>query len=90
MTEDTLFKTEQPMDSSDISDYLRKIADKIESEDTVTFRSGEQEFDLDTQGDKEFEVKVEREGSGSSEEISLELEIEWTESGHEDGQLGIE
>lgn len=89
MTEKTLFKTEQKMNSSEISKYLRMIADKMEKNEPISLKSGDQLVELHPEGEKEFEVKVERETSTSGDETSLELEIEWKD-GAEDGELEIE
>lgn len=89
MSEETLFKTEQKMSSAEISEYLKMVANKFETEDTIILKSGDQQVELEPQGEKEFEVKVEKETSSSGEETSLELEIEWKE-GTDNGQLEIE
>jgi len=88
MTEEILFKTEQKMNSTEISEYLRMIADKFEKEESISLKSGGQSVELDPEGPKEFEVKVERETSNSDEETSLELEIEWKGNSNE-GKLEI-
>jgi len=89
MSEETLFKTEQKMSSSEISEYLKMIANKFETEDTISLKSGDQKVELNLEGEKEFEIEVERENSASGDETSLELEIEWKE-GLEESQLEIE
>lgn len=71
----TVFKTEEMLNSSEISEHLRKIADGIEKE-KVTLGSGEESVELRPSDRSEFEVKVEEEQDG---EISLELEIEWND-----------
>lgn len=76
MTEETLFKLEKKMDSAEIAEYLRNIADKIESRQTITLESGIDKVSVETDRDSVFEVKVERE----DDEESLELEIEWKNS----------
>jgi amphi-Trp domain-containing protein len=89
MSEETLFKTEKKMSSAEISEYLKMIANKFETEDTINLKSGDQKVELEPQGEKEFEVKVERETSSSGDETSLELEIEWKE-GSDNSHLEIE
>lgn len=77
MTEDVLFESERRMDSTEIAQYLREIAEKLEAGDPVRLESGSQSVELATDRPAVFEIKVEREDG----EESLELEIEWGEDG---------
>lgn len=79
MPEEVLFSTELRRSRSDVADYLRAVADKLEGEDPVTLTSGDQSVTLDPPASVDFEVKAERETStsGGSDELSIELELEW-------------
>lgn len=83
MTEEVLFEIEEKMSGSEIADYLGNVANKIENDERISLKSSTQSVELETSGNKEFEVKVEREGK----EKSLELEIEWKD---EAGGLSID
>ncbi len=88
MPEETLFKTESNHKRSTIAEYLRQVADSLESGDAITLKSGDQTVTLDPPGRLTFEVKAEREGpKGGSGELSVEFELEWDEdaSGKEGG-----
>lgn len=71
--ERTLLETEEKKDRDGVAAYLRQLADRLESEDTVTLSGGGQDVELDVPEVVEFEVKVEKDAG----EMSLELEIEW-------------
>lgn len=88
MTEETLFKSEQKMSKTEIAEYLRKIADKLESDQEINLNSGTQSVNIAPGSNPELEVKVEKESSGSGNETSLELEIEWKDG--ESGSLEID
>jgi len=77
---------EKKMSGTEIAEYLRKIADKVESGESIRLESGDQNVELDTDRPAEFEVKVEDENG----EESLELEIEWKSDRKKDEGLSIE
>lgn len=78
MPEETVFKTENRATNAEIAEYLRKVADSIESHETISLESGDQSVRIDTNSrEPVFEVKVERDTEKNEE--SLELEIEWKE-----------
>jgi amphi-Trp domain-containing protein len=79
MTEETLFKSEQKMSKSEIAEYIRKIADKLDSDQEISLKSGSQSINIKPGSNPELEVKIERESSRSGGETSLELEIEWND-----------
>lgn len=93
MPEEILFKSESRRSRSEIADYLRTVADKLESGGEVTFRAGDETTAVSPPDRPEFEVKVEREGpADGSGELSIEMEIEWPEDAEqgETGELEIE
>jgi len=85
MAEEVLFEIEKKMSNSEIADYLRDIAEKIDSKENINLKSGKQEVNLDTNRDTVFELKAERE----DKEESLEIELEWEENG-KSSELNIE
>jgi len=84
--EKVLFEMEKEMSGTEIAEYLRSIADKVEQRERIKLNSGNQSVELDTDRPAEFEVKVEEENG----EESLELEIEWKKSGKSSESLSIE
>ncbi|MBV0922764.1 amphi-Trp domain-containing protein [Halomicroarcula limicola] len=95
MPEETLFETERPLGRDAVADYLRTLADSLESGSDVTLRAGDQSVTLDPPETVEFEVKAEREGPTDGDgELSIEVELEWPENASEsesaDGDLRIE
>ena len=78
-----LFKSEEKKNRSDISMFLRHLADKIET-GQVTLRQGADEIVLDIPETAILEVQVEDEEKGRKGiQHSLEVEIKWydTEQG---------
>lgn len=93
MAEEVLFETEQTLDRSEIASYLRTVADRLESGESLSLRAGDQSVTLDIPDRSAFEVKAERETEGPETELSVEFELEWTEgeeSGGSGGSLEIE
>jgi amphi-Trp domain-containing protein len=92
MPEETLFTFEQEMDRAAVAQYLRTVADRLESGDELTLSAGGESVTLATPGRIEFEVEVERETStsGTSSEIEIEFELEWDEGAAESGDLSID
>lgn len=95
MPEDVLFKTESARSRSEIAEYLRTVADKLDAGDPVTLSAGSESVTLEVPARPTFEVKAEREysKSGGPGELSLELELEWDEDGGDEagsGDLSIE
>jgi len=83
MPEEVLFKTERRMNRSDVAAYLRTVAEKLESGDSITLSAGDQSVTLDPPAQPTFEVKAEHEtpSSGGPGELSIEFELEWDEDG---------
>lgn len=92
MPEETLFEFERDMDTAAVADYLRTVADHLESGEEFTLESGGKSVTLSPPSRVEFEVEVERETStsGGSGEIELEFELEWDEDATDDGALNID
>jgi amphi-Trp domain-containing protein len=92
MPEETLFRFERDMETAEVAQYLRTVADHLESGDEFTLGSGDESVTLAPPGRVEFEVEVERETStsGGSAEIEIELELEWDEDATDAGDLTIE
>jgi amphi-Trp domain-containing protein len=92
MAEETLFGFERNIDTVEVAQYLRTVADHLEAGGEFTLESGTESVTLTPPRRVEFEVEVERETSesGSSAEIELEFELEWDEDGTGAGGLNIE
>jgi len=89
MSEETLFEFERDMTTADVAEYLRTVADRLESGEEFTLDSGSESVTLAPPGRVEFEVEVERETSSSGAEIELEFELEWDEDAADSGDLSI-
>ena len=92
MPEETLFEFERDMNTTEVAQYLRAVADHLDSGDEFTLESGTESVTLTPPGRVEFEVEVERETSksGDSAEFELEFELEWNEGATNTGDLTIE
>ncbi|WP_436344151.1 amphi-Trp domain-containing protein [Natronorubrum sp. FCH18a] len=98
MPEEVLFKFEQRMDRTDIADYLRSVADSLESGNSISLEAGGESVTMNPPTRPTFEIKAERETSSSAPdgpgELGLEFELEWDEDedgdGAGDGTLSIE
>ncbi|WP_435319660.1 amphi-Trp domain-containing protein [Haloarchaeobius sp. TZWSO28] len=92
MPEETLFEFERDMTTSEVAQYLRTVADRLDSGGEFTLESGGDSVTLSPPGRVEFEVEIERETSksGKSSEIELEFALEWDENGSDGGDLSIE
>jgi amphi-Trp domain-containing protein len=75
--ETRLFKSEERKSRSDLSDFVRQLADKI-SEGRVVLRQGQEEITLQLPQRMILEVQVEDEDKGAKGiQHSLEIEIKW-------------
>ncbi|MXV62177.1 amphi-Trp domain-containing protein [Natronorubrum sp. JWXQ-INN-674] len=97
MPEEVLFKFERQMERSEIADYLRTVADSLESGGEITLEAGGDSVTMSPPARPTFEIKAERETSSSAPdgpgELGLEFELEWDEgeSGSDGGgELNIE
>jgi amphi-Trp domain-containing protein len=89
MPEIVLFEMERNQSRGEIADYLRQVADKLDSGEKITLQSGSESVTVDPPEQSEFEVKVEREGpEGGPYERSIELELEWDENQEGTGGTG--
>jgi amphi-Trp domain-containing protein len=79
MPEKVLFKSEEPSSRGDAAQFLRQLADKVESGHVVLKQAGE-ETSLDLPESLTLEVKAEQEEKkpGRPGKLSLEVELEWT------------
>jgi amphi-Trp domain-containing protein len=92
MPEETLFEFERDMSTTEVAEYLRTVADHLDSGDEFTLEAGSESVTLAPPGRVEFEVEVERETSksGDDAEIEIEFELEWDENASDSGDLRIE
>jgi amphi-Trp domain-containing protein len=91
MPEETLFKSESVQNRADVANYLRTVADTLDSGESITLTAGDQSVTMDPPSSLTFEVKAEREGpTGKPGELSIEFELEWDEDGGGGGPLEIE
>lgn len=86
MPEQVLFESERRLSREEIADYLRTVADNLESGEPITLSAGEQGVTLEPPASPTFEVKAERE---DGDEMSVEFELEWREGAEEGGDLEI-
>ena len=74
--------------------FLRRVADKLEGDGTLSLSAGSQDVTLDVPSRPTFEVKAEREMGSGPDELSVEFELEWDEGegtgAGDDGSLSIE
>lgn len=81
--EKRLFKSEERKSRSDLSDFLRQLADKI-SEGRVVLSQGQEEVTLQLPQRMILEVQVEDEDKGAKGiQHSLEVEIKWFDDDQE-------
>jgi amphi-Trp domain-containing protein len=92
MPEGTLFAFERDMATAEVAEYLRTVADRLESGEEFTLDAGTESVTLTPPSRFEFEVEVERQtlDSGGPGEIELEFELEWDEDADDTGDLTIE
>lgn len=89
--EEVIFETEEQFERGEIAAYLRRVADSLDSGESVTLRAGGQTVTLDVPARPTFEVKAEREGPAAGPtELSVEFELEWDERDDADGDGGLE
>jgi amphi-Trp domain-containing protein len=92
MAGETLLTFERDVTTAEVAEYLRTVADRLESGEDFTLEAGTESVTLTPPGRIEFEVEVEREtsDSGGPREIELEFELEWDEHADSTGDLTIE
>lgn len=87
VNEKVLLKSESLKTLTEISEFLRTLADKIESGNLVLKQAGE-EVNLNLPENCVLEVKVEEELKGNTKKYQVEVEVEWTE-GEENQEVEI-
>ncbi len=84
-----LFKSEEKKSRADAAQFLRQVADKLES-GQVILRRGEEELVLQIPASLILEVQVEDEDKKSKGiQHSLELELKWFDNQEGDGRLEL-
>ncbi len=87
--ETRLFKSEEKKNRSEVAEFLRQIAEKIE-DGQVILRQGEEELSLEIPMNLILEVQVEDEDKKSKGiQHSLELEIKWYDQDPSGGPLEL-
>jgi len=79
MPEEVLFESELQQDRSDVADYLRTVADRLDAGESLTLSAGGDSVTLDPPASVTFEVKAELETGSGPDEHSVEFELEWDE-----------
>jgi len=87
--ETRLFKSEEPKKRTEVVEFLRQIAERIESGEVV-LRQGTEELVLQIPSNLILEVQVEDEDKKSKGiQHSLEIEIKWFDNDGESGPLEL-
>ena len=90
MPEIGLFKSEEKQSRSAAANFLRALADKVET-GKVVLKQPDKEVVLELPPQLTLEVKAEREEKvGRPEKLSLEVELEWTPGEAGSGASGVE
>ena len=77
MPEEVLFEDESKRSRAEAAEYLRGVADRLDSGSSVTFERGSESVTVEVPDTVEFEVKIEREGpTDGPKDIGLELELD--------------
>jgi len=87
MPEEVRFETELTKSRSEVADYLRTVADRLDEGGDITLSGGGGGSDsvtLDPPASLTFEVKAERETGSGPDEHSVEFELEWDETADDD------
>ncbi|MFC3476908.1 amphi-Trp domain-containing protein [Halobacterium litoreum] len=79
MPEEVIFESESTQSRSDVANYLRTVADKLDAGGDLTLSAGDQSVTLDPPTNVAFEVKAERETGSGADELSVEFELEWAD-----------
>lgn len=72
----SLFKSEEKKDLSEVADFLRDLADRLDKR-RVILKKGEKKLKLDLPDRVELEIEVEKEIGKRKTEMELEIEISW-------------
>lgn len=89
--ETRLFESEERKSRSDVSAFLKELADKV-ADGRVVLRRGQEEITLQLPGNLTLEIQVEDEDKSKGTQHSLEVELKWFdgEEGTEEGPLRLE
>jgi len=71
-----LMNSEERLDRSSVSAFLRELADKLDT-GTITLKQAGEQLDLEVPEQVVLEVKAEEETKSKGTQRSLEIEIEW-------------
>ena len=85
--EKILLKSEDLKSLEEIADFLRQLADKVQT-GRLTLKQAGEEVNLSLPGKCVLEVKVDEEVKGKTKKYELDVEIEWKE-GEGTGELKI-
>jgi amphi-Trp domain-containing protein len=86
MSEKVLMRSEEKKSRSEVAEFLRDVASKI-NVGSLTFRQGSEEMVFEIPDTLELELKVE-EKTGRTPKIQFEIELEWLKDG--ESSKGIE
>lgn len=86
--ETILFKVEEKKDIHSVAEFLRDLADKIESQ-KVVLKQGQKQVKLKIPKIVDFEIKAEREDGRRRSKKKLEIEIEWALGQKETGAFSL-
>lgn len=81
----TLFEAEEKRSLSEVADFFRQLADRLDKK-KVVLRAGDKKIKLDIPDNVELEIEVEKEISKNKTEIELEIELKWIEGDKRDGK----
>ena len=87
--ETRLFKSEEPKSRAEAAEFLRQIAEKLDSGEII-LRRGDEELTLIIPQNLVLEIQVEDEDKKTKGiQHSLEIEIKWFDNGGQDGPLEL-
>ena len=87
MSERVLMKSENRKSRSEVADFLKDLALKIDA-GSLTFRQGSEELVFNIPDTLTLELKVE-EKTGPTPKIQFEIELEWTKDGQSSSAIEI-
>ena len=68
-----VFSSDEHSSVSEVVSFLRKVADRLEQEGSITLEHGENQVEVRPEGDIELEVEYKTKGN----KHELEIEIDW-------------
>lgn len=87
MSERVLMKSEDRRSRSEVADFLKEVASKIDA-GSLTFRQGSEELVFNIPDKLTLELKVE-EKTGQTPKIQFEIELEWLKEGQSNSAIEI-